>query len=249
MNAIPPARDRPDPERTARHLAMLRELAEIGMALARAIGEQALAALEAPPPDPETPQPEAPPSPAPNRADPGLAFARVARAVRQCIALEARIAAGPLPAPRGRAAPQPAPDPRREHIRRVVRLAAEADGLSFTALKREIDERLDDELEADPDGDTPVEEIIFAIIRDFGLARDLAHQPDEVIAILAGPGPDEADPLDPDATATPTPTRTPASTRRPRRPGPPAPTRLEDERQSGRATDCACYRPNRRLRC
>ncbi|HEX4260622.1 MAG TPA: hypothetical protein VHY76_05940, partial [Acetobacteraceae bacterium] len=175
MNAIPPAPST-DPERTARHLAMLRELAEIGMALARALGEQALAALEAPAtPDAAAPQAEATPQPSTARTDPGLAFARVARAVRQCIALEARIAAGPLPARRGRAAPQQAPNPRREHIRRVVRLAAEADGLSFTTVRGEIDERLDDELEADPDGDTPVEDIIFAIIRDFGLARDLAQ--------------------------------------------------------------------------
>ncbi len=195
---------------------MLRELAEIGMALARAIGEQALAALEAPAtPDPAAPQAEAPDPQSPPRTDPGLAFARVARAVRQCIALEARIAAGPLPAPRGRAAPQPAPDPRRDLIRRVVRLAAEADGLASTALKRDIDERLDDELEADPDGDTPVEEIIVAIFQDLGLARDLARQPDEVIAILTRLGPFE-----------PTSTRTrPRPRPRPRPAGPAFPPR------------------------
>ncbi len=219
MNAIPPARDQePDRERTARHLAMLRELAEIGMALARAIGEQALAALEAPAtPDPAAPQAEAPDPQSPPRTDPGLAFARVARAVRQCIALEARIAAGKLPAPRGRAAPQPAPDPRRDLIRRVVRLAAEADGLATTALKRDIDERLDDELEADPDGDTPVEEIIVAIFQDLGLARDLARQPDEVIAILTRLGPFEPD-LDADADAGLDP---PAPPSRPAGPDPP----------------------------
>ncbi|HEX4260480.1 MAG TPA: hypothetical protein VHY76_05220 [Acetobacteraceae bacterium] len=182
MNAIPP--DPEQAERTARHLAMLRELSEIGMALARAIGEQALAALETPSPsDPQA----VPTAPAPNRTDPGLAFARVARAVRQCIALEARIAAGPLPAARGRGAPRPAPDPRRETVRRVVRLAAEADGLSAATLKRDIEERLDEELDADPDGEIEVEDHIAAILGDLGLGRNLARQPDEVLAILIRP--------------------------------------------------------------
>ncbi|HEX4261274.1 MAG TPA: hypothetical protein VHY76_09245 [Acetobacteraceae bacterium] len=176
MNAIPPDAES-DAARTARHLAMLRELAEIGMALARALGEQALAA----------PQAEAPDPPAPPRADPGLAFARVARAVRQCIALEARIAAGPLPAPRGRGAPRPPPYPRRETISRVVRLAAEGDGLSAAALKRDIEERLDEELDADPDGEIEVEDHIAAILGDLGLGRNLARQPDEVLAILIRP--------------------------------------------------------------
>ncbi|HEX4261970.1 MAG TPA: hypothetical protein VHY76_12810, partial [Acetobacteraceae bacterium] len=125
MNAIPPTPpEETAAERTARHLAMLRELAGIGMALARALGEQALAALA--PPAPETPEPAPAPAP-PSRTDPGLAFARVTRAVRQTIALEARIVADrdapPRPRhPDGRPVRRPdrSADPRHATIRRVL---------------------------------------------------------------------------------------------------------------------------------
>ena len=59
-------------DRTARHMARLEELAEIGMAIARALGRQAAAGSE----------------------EAGLAFTRVARAVRQTVALEERLETG-----------------------------------------------------------------------------------------------------------------------------------------------------------
>ncbi len=228
MNAIPPA----DPDRTARHLAMLQRLSEIGMALACAVGERALAALT-PPATPErapetdpAPEPEpepAPIRPGPGRADPALVFARLAGTVRQCIALEARLAAGPLPAPRGRAAPRPY-DPRRDEVRRVVHLAAKADGIHPAALRREIEERLDAELDADPDGETEIEDITGAILEDLGLGRNLAKQPDEVLAILlrTAPREDEEEEADEDRDPDPHPPAAPPATwSRPAGPDPP----------------------------
>jgi hypothetical protein len=70
-------------DRAARQMAMLRELAELGMELARALGAQALAEL--------SPADETPDAPKVTTADPVLMFTRVARAVRQTVALEMRI--------------------------------------------------------------------------------------------------------------------------------------------------------------
>lgn len=79
--------------RVAQRREMLAALAEIGMALARAIGRQALAAAE-----PEGDAAGLAGEGAGGRrvagADLGLSFARVARAVRQTLALEARLSGG-----------------------------------------------------------------------------------------------------------------------------------------------------------
>jgi len=93
---------------------MVRELGELGMALARAAAKQALLAWREPPgaaaeppaseesaPDTQanetqTAEPAAGIRPRPDHA---LVFARLSRAVRQTIALEARIAAGDLASP------------------------------------------------------------------------------------------------------------------------------------------------------
>jgi hypothetical protein len=186
MNAIPPIPpEEPAAERTVRHLAMLRELAEIGMALARALGEHALAALA--PPAAETPEPA--PAP-PSRIDPGLAFARVARVVRQIIALEARIVADRDAPPRPRhpdgRRPDRSADPRHATIRRVLHEAARLDarGAAPAPLLRRIDERLGDELDADPDQDLPIEAIIAGLCEDLGLGRDLARVSDELLDFL-----------------------------------------------------------------
>ena len=90
--SAPPRAPETDAERRARHLDMLREMAELAMEVARH------AAAKATSPDPATA--DAP--------DPGLTFARATRAARQAIALETRIAAGDLPPMR---APRPARDP------------------------------------------------------------------------------------------------------------------------------------------
>jgi hypothetical protein len=68
------------------HVRMLRELAELGMELARAMARQALAEA-----DGAQPVEQADGRP---RCDPGLAFSRIARAVRLTLALEARTREG-----------------------------------------------------------------------------------------------------------------------------------------------------------
>jgi len=68
-------------DRTERHLRVLQELAEIGMDLAREVRRQAL--------EPAVAGNGA--SPAPDVADLGLVFTRIARAVCQTVALEARL--------------------------------------------------------------------------------------------------------------------------------------------------------------
>ena len=72
MNDIPPS---PSP-RAAQRLAMLEELAGIGMELARALKVQALAALE----------PDGAETPKVTTGDPVAMFARVARAVLRTLA-------------------------------------------------------------------------------------------------------------------------------------------------------------------
>ena len=83
MSAAQAACEAPDPAaaRTERHLHMLAELAEIGMDLAREVRRQALDTSED----------------APSAADLALTFSRIARAVRQTVALESRLAEPPQP--------------------------------------------------------------------------------------------------------------------------------------------------------
>ncbi len=102
MNAIlPNAAPAPQAaDRSERLLAMLQRLADMGMQLAERAAEQALAE---PPPRPESAA-----QPRRRGPDPRYAFIRLARFVRDTIALEARLAAGKLPlAPRTQAAPKP----------------------------------------------------------------------------------------------------------------------------------------------
>jgi hypothetical protein len=71
-----------------RQVAMLRELAEIGMKMARLVHRQAEAAVEA------MEAGEAAQAGVGLRGDPGLVFARVARAVRQTLVLETQVREG-----------------------------------------------------------------------------------------------------------------------------------------------------------
>jgi hypothetical protein len=84
----------PDPAvlRAERRLQLLQELTEIGMNLARALERQALAAADpVDPTDPASPDAaEASASRAVTTPDPSVAFARISRAVRLTLALEAR---------------------------------------------------------------------------------------------------------------------------------------------------------------
>jgi hypothetical protein len=69
--------------RAERRLRILEELTEIAMTLARALERQALAAADTVDP----PEPAASAAPA---FDPSVAFARISRAIRLTLALEAR---------------------------------------------------------------------------------------------------------------------------------------------------------------
>jgi hypothetical protein len=96
----PAERDPADPRivRAEQRLAMLREMAEIGMAMTRALGRRALEAPDDDAADPEPPEianPKATPKAASRavpgpRHDPAESFARLTRAVRLTLAFEAK---------------------------------------------------------------------------------------------------------------------------------------------------------------
>ena len=83
MSATAPSPDHDAPDWRAEHLAMLRELAELNMRLARAVVTQAEVAAA------QQAEPDAPP--APHTADPSLALSRLGRAVRLTLAMEAKV--------------------------------------------------------------------------------------------------------------------------------------------------------------
>jgi len=156
-----------DAERRARHLDMLREIAELAMAVARDAAAKAT--------DPN-------PAPA-ERPDPGLTFARATRAARQAIALETRIAAGDLPpmrAPRPARDPAAAADPRRALLRQALHKAAATDP-NRAALRREIDECIERELGADPEAEIATGEILVKLSEQLGLPFDASLLPDEFL--------------------------------------------------------------------
>jgi hypothetical protein len=211
VNALTPvARPREtDAERRDRELDMLREMAELGMQMARAAAARALD------PDSQT-APDQPAAPDFAR-DPTLAFARATRAVRQAIALETRIAAAePAPA-RAQPAPAFAHDPRRPALRQALyKLAdAEPERAARTQLRRHIDERIEHELLADPGADLPPGDVFAAICDDLGLRLDPSALPDELLGLPPAPRkPDGSAPL----TQAPAPPRPPSH-----RPNGPAP--------------------------
>jgi hypothetical protein len=166
-----------DPEgRTARQLAMLQELAEIGMQIARAVRDEALA-TDAPADD------DAPKRPSRfGNGDLGLVYSRIARAVRQTVALETRVAEGGQKAclerdQRHAAAVRWAAHERRAEIRGYVTEAIEAEGVQHGASDHEVDRLLDDledRIEAyDPLlGDAPMGEVVARICADLGIVPD-----------------------------------------------------------------------------
>lgn len=158
-------------ERNGRHLRMLAELAEIGMELAREVRRQALEEAGAEGVSRST---EAP-------ADWGLVFARIARAVRQTVALEARLAAEAekqgAAAETGRRSARLAQDrQQKERVRRLVEtaIASEANGEAAENLRLDLDERLEDpDIEAEF-GRRPIGVIVVGICADLGVTVDLS---------------------------------------------------------------------------
>ncbi len=160
--------------RTERHLKMLERLSEIGMVLAEEIGREALA-------EPDEAQPRR------SMSDLALVFARVSHAVRQTIALEARLAsdAQARDARAEKARVEAELDCRREEARLSRgRRKAEVRAVVATVIEVERSEcvrdlilhKLDARLEReDEDGDLftrPLGEAIASICRDFALSPD-----------------------------------------------------------------------------
>ena len=118
------------------------------------------------------------------RADLGLVFARIARAVRQTVALEVRLASDAKEqAQRGAAAEASRAAMRRARgrqqkarVRRVVEeaIASEATGHEAENMRFDLDERLEDpDIEAEL-GWRPIGVIVAAICADLGIAADLS---------------------------------------------------------------------------
>ena len=164
---------RPD-ARQARHLEMLEELANLAMALTRAAAPKAQAHIEHPAEGP----------------DPVTAFTRLARTVRQTIALEARIA-NPKPT-RDPTTPKPVDEPR-ELIAESARAFAKADpaatrrhGPTRTHIERHIDERIDaDDITQLIDQDMPLYVMVSTICDDLGVKCAVEDQPDENLVPLS----------------------------------------------------------------
>jgi hypothetical protein len=165
--------------RAAQRLEMLRELAGIGMRLARGVERQAK----------EADAGEGRPA-----GDLGLVFARIARAVRQTLALEARLE-GELEARAREAAAirerrlaeaARAPVERRARlVRRAVARAIEADAEEgeVEQLFDDLDERLADREDDDDFLDRPVSELVARICKDLGVTPDWSLWEDEGWAI------------------------------------------------------------------
>jgi hypothetical protein len=135
----------------------------------------------------------------PRPPDPALLFTRLAAVVRDCIALEARLAAGLTPARATRTTPAPPPpaDPRRTLLREILRRAIEHHP-ARAALNRDITTRLEEHLEADPDQALHPTQILEFICDEFQIEPDWANLPDEYLdAICEGledPGEEAPDP-------------------------------------------------------
>ncbi len=157
---------------------MLAELGDIGMELARDLRPSA---------------PDADRAGAGQNADPGveqrvdaaLAYTRVARAVRQTVALAARLTAEARE--RGRqdvldeatrsAAERRRTKQKKERVRRLVEdaISADTDAGDAEGLRLDLDERLDDPEIEDELGRRPIGVVVLRICRDLGVDVDLRH--------------------------------------------------------------------------
>ena len=177
--------------RTARQLAMLLKLAEIGMQMARAVRDEALAPAE--PADEDAPP--RPPSRFGN-GDLGLVYSRVARAARQTVALETRVADGIEKArvereQRRVAAIRRAADERQQQIRDYVTQAIEAEAAERNTPESEVERLLDDLDERLDEGDcddalkggAPIGELVACICADLGVTADWSLWEDQAWAI------------------------------------------------------------------
>ena len=158
--------------RTARHLRGLAELGEIGLELARLVRRQAVEQAAA---NPDGAVDE----------HLGLVFARIARAVRQTFALEARLAEERRTA---RAAETRLHVERRKtKVRTAVErvLDAEADESDAENLFYDLTERLETDYDDADFADRPIGDLVARICRDLGVTPDWSLWQDEDWAIEA----------------------------------------------------------------
>jgi hypothetical protein len=157
--------------RTARHLRGLAELGEIGLELARLVRRQA----EAQAADPDGAVDE----------HLGLVFARIARAVRQTFALEARLADERRTAQA--AETRRHAERRKTKVRTAVErvLDAEPDQGDAENLFYDLTERLETDYDDADFADRPVGELVARICRDLGVTPDWSLWQDEAWAIEA----------------------------------------------------------------
>jgi len=160
----------------AGQLAVLQELSEIGMQIARAVRDEVLA------PAPAADEP-APPSRF-GRADPAIMFSRIAKAVRQTLLLQTRVFEGVEKAKevetrRKRDVQQLILDQRQEDVRGFVADAIENEvergdrpEKDAERLLEELDERLEDGCYDDRLADAPIPELITRICCDLGVSPD-----------------------------------------------------------------------------
>jgi hypothetical protein len=155
--------------RVAWQQAVLQELAQLGMRMARAICAEAEA-----PADPDRK----------SSGDLALMFSRVSKAVRQTLALESRLAEG-LEAGRAQRAAEAvgraeAEGAARTHRKQSVRLMVEdaidydgpGDAEAQERLLDDLDERLADPVEEDRFRDRPIEEWVAHICQTLGVPFD-----------------------------------------------------------------------------
>ena len=175
---------------------MCAELADLAMQLARAAAARTLDSWAEPDPAPESTQPLEPrpepeaapastrptqklaPTPTYRATDPAVLFARLAATVRDCIALETRIAANaPNPQTATRAAALRA-DPRRTPLRNAFDYILK-NHPDRSHLHPQTSARIDDELTDDPDQTIEPAFLLCSLCQEYGIEIDWAHIPDE----------------------------------------------------------------------
>jgi hypothetical protein len=143
-------------ERHARHLRMLARLADIGMELVEHVRQQVLEEASLP------------------AVDPSLAFTRLAKAVRQTLALEAKVAAdGFGSAPLSSRGAAPAGVVAGAWFGAIAS-AAESDGDEAERLLLDMQEQLDDPEFEDELADWPIGVVVASICRALGVGFDPA---------------------------------------------------------------------------
>ncbi len=101
--------------------------------------------------------------------------------MRDCIALEARLAQNPASQQTSLDAAIRA-DPRRIPVREGFRIVLYQDP-DYTPLIRETSARLDEELAADPERTRTISELLIAICEDLGIEIDYSKLPNEYLSV------------------------------------------------------------------